>query len=52
MTIPDRLIVPEESRDALDFREGHVPAPERGYAALVGRPVVRIIAGLLLPVII
>lgn len=52
MTIPDRLIVPEESRDALDFAKGK-SQPRSGAARRSwDRPVVRIIAGLLLPVII
>ncbi|XVL55005.1 ABC transporter permease [Microbacterium oxydans] len=52
MTIPDRLIVPEESRDAFDFAKG-ASQPRSGAARRSwDRPVVRVIAGLLLPVII
>ncbi|MGW9158418.1 MULTISPECIES: ABC transporter permease [unclassified Microbacterium] len=52
MTIPDRLIVPEESRDALDFAKGRYRRPDVGARRSWDRPGVRIIAGLLLPVII
>lgn len=49
MTIPDRLIVPAESRDAIDFAEGALRRPDAGARRLWDRPVVRILAGLLLP---
>ena len=52
MTIPDRLIVPEESRDALDFAKGTSQPRSGATRRSWDRPVVRIIAGLLLPVII
>lgn len=52
MTIPDRLIVPEESRDALDFAKGRYRRPDVGTRRSWDRPGVRIIAGLLLPVIV
>lgn len=49
MTIPDRLIVPAESRDAIDFAAGALRRPDAGARRLWDRPVVRILAGLLLP---
>lgn len=52
MTIPDRLIVPEESRDALDFAKGELRRPDAGARRAWDRPSVRIVAGLLLPAII
>lgn len=52
MTIPDRLIVPEESRDALDFAKGEARPRNIGARRSWDRPAVRIIAGLLLPAII
>ncbi|MDF2561525.1 MAG: nitrate transporter permease [Microbacterium sp.] len=52
MTIPDRLIVPEESRDALDFAKGVSRPRNVGAPRSWDRPAVRIIAGLLVPAII
>lgn len=52
MTIPDRLIVPEESRDALDFAKGVSRPRNIGAPHSWDRPAVRIIAGLLVPAII
>jgi sulfonate transport system permease protein len=52
VTIPDRLIVPEESRDALDFAKGKAQPRSGAARRSWDRPVVRIIAGLLLPAII
>ncbi|QYM66071.1 ABC transporter permease [Microbacterium sp. Se5.02b] len=50
--MPDRLIVPEESRDALDFAKGVAQPRHRTARRVWDRPAVRILAGLLLPAVI
>ena len=53
MTVPDqRVIVPAESRDALDFAKSGQRRHEVGARRAWDRPSVRILAGLLLPAII
>nr|WP_226532903.1 ABC transporter permease [Microbacterium paraoxydans] len=52
MTIPDRLIVPADSRDALDLAKGDVASSERASRRNWDRPAVRILGGVLLPAVI
>ncbi|MCI1020062.1 ABC transporter permease [Microbacterium sp. C5A9] len=53
MTIPDqRVVVPADTRDALDFAKGVRRSAEVGARRVWDRPAVRIIGGFLLPVII
>lgn len=49
--LDQRVLVPADSRDALDFAKGELRRPNRG-ARFWDRPVARIVAGLLLPAII
>lgn len=50
--LDQRVLVPADSRDALDFAKGELRRPNRGARRSWDRPVVRIVAGLLLPAII
>lgn len=50
--LDQRVLVPADSRDALDFAKGEFRRPGRGARRSWDRPVVRIAAGLLLPAII
>lgn len=52
MTIPDRLIVPADSQDALDFAQGKSRSTEAATRRVGDRPAVRILGGLLLPAVI
>lgn len=52
MTIPDRLIVPADSRDALDFAQGKSRSTGAVTRHVWDRPAVRILGGLLLPAVI
>lgn len=53
MTIPDqRVVVPADSRDALDAAKGEYRRTDAGARRVWDRPVVRILGGLVLPVII
>lgn len=47
-----RVIVPADSRDALDAARGQSRGPERGTRRVWDRPIVRILGGLLLPALI
>jgi sulfonate transport system permease protein len=47
-----RVIVPADSRDAIDAARGHFRRPERGTRRVWDRPSVRILGGLLLPALI
>lgn len=47
-----RVIVPADSRDALDAARGQSRRPERGTRRVWDRPIVRILGGLLLPALI
>lgn len=48
----DLVTVPADSRDALDFAKGRYRRPEAGVRRVWDRPLVRVVAGFLLPVII
>ncbi|WP_374197671.1 ABC transporter permease [Microbacterium paraoxydans] len=50
--MPDRLIVPADSRDALDLAKGDVASSERASRRNWDRPAVRILGGVLLPAVI
>ncbi|MFK0241889.1 ABC transporter permease [Microbacterium sp. NPDC090281] len=50
--IDQRVIVPADSRDALDAARGQSRRPERGTRRVWDRPIVRILGGLLLPAVI
>ncbi len=50
--LDQRVLVPADSRDALDFAKGELRRPNRSARRSWDRPVVRIVAGLLLPAII
>lgn len=50
--LDQRVLVPADSRDALDFAKGELRSPNRSARRSWDRPVVRIVAGLLLPAII
>lgn len=53
MTIPDqRVIVPADSQDALDFATGKLRSPRAATRRVWDRPVVRVLGGLLLPAVI
>lgn len=52
MTIPDRLIVPADSQDALDFATGKLPSSASASRRTWDRPAVRVLGGLLLPAVI
>lgn len=53
MIIPDqRVVVPADSRDALDFAKGVRRRPDAGSRSLWDRTGVRVAAGLLLPLVI
>ncbi|WP_029258321.1 MULTISPECIES: ABC transporter permease [unclassified Microbacterium] len=50
--LDQRVIAPADSRDALDFAKGDLRRPDAAARRTWDRPVVRIVAGLLLPAII
>lgn len=50
--LDQRVIAPADSRDALDFAKGDLRRPDAAARRAWDRPVVRIVAGLLLPAII
>ena len=53
MILPDqRVVVPTDTRDALDVARGIRRRPEAGAARIWDRPVVRVIGGFLLPIVI
>ena len=53
MIVPDqRVIVPADSRDALDFAKGQRRRPDVGARGLWDRTAVRVAGGLLIPIVI
>jgi sulfonate transport system permease protein len=50
--LDQRVTVPADSRNALDFAKGELRRPDAAARRMWDRPVVRIVAGLLLPAII
>jgi len=53
VSVPDqRVVVPEDSRDALDFAAGRSRRADAGARSVWDRPAVRTIVGLLLPLVI